>query len=241
MGDVGDGVRDAVTLVVDYDGAEDFLDDYAENLSSGTTVVATDRELPIGTAVRLVLQFAGLLKPIALDGVVRSTNRDGDGASACIEIAAGRDRDELAAITQRIRARDQKTMARSFRVLIVEDNRPVASLIEDGLIGSSRREYGRGLHFVVSNAEDGRAAIECLRRETFDVVIIDMYLPIVDGSRVIQVARTELGLDRLPIIAVSAGGEGAQRLAFDAGASSFLDKPMRLRQVIDTIQKLTSG
>jgi FixJ family two-component response regulator len=42
----------------------------------------------------------------------------------------------------------------------------------------------------------------------------------------------------LPIIAVSAGGDAARRSALAAGANIFLDKPMRLRQVIDTIQKL---
>ena len=62
-----------------------------------------------------------------------------------------------------------------------------------------------------------------------------------DGPRVIQQARGELGLSELPIIAVSAGGESARRSALEAGANIFLDKPMRLRQVIDTMQRLLSS
>ena len=74
--------------------------------------------------------------------------------------------------------------------------------------------------------------------KAFDALIVDVYMPVIDGARVIQTARGELGLADLPIIAVSAGGDTARKSALDAGANIFLDKPMRLRQVIDTIQKL---
>ncbi|HUS27454.1 MAG TPA: hypothetical protein VMZ53_03065, partial [Kofleriaceae bacterium] len=65
--------------------------------------------------------------------------------------------------------------------------------------------------------------------------------PVVDGAKVISTARTELALTSLPIIAVSAGGDSARKSALGAGANIFLDKPMRLRQVIETIQKLITS
>ena len=231
--------RELVTLFVEYEGADDLLGDFTENLSSGGTFVATNRELPMGTRVQLVLSFPGLLEPIAIEGVVRWT-RIGDGAEsgAGIEFEPGPGRDQLATIIERIRRRDPKTVSRLFRVLVVEDNKHVAQLIEEGLRGSTRRDFGGGVSFVFRNAEDGRSAIEILRRETFDALIIDVYLPIMDGPKVILQARTELGLAELPIIAVSAGGDAARRSALEAGANIFLDKPMRLRQVIDTIQRL---
>ena len=123
-------------------------------------------------------------------------------------------------------------------MLVVEDNHHVASLIEDGLKGSAAARFGGKLSFAVSAAEDGRKALELLRREKFDALIVDVYLPGIDGARVIQTARGDLGLVELAIIAVSAGGETAKKSALDAGANIFLDKPMRLRQVIDTIQRL---
>jgi CheY-like chemotaxis protein len=92
--------------------------------------------------------------------------------------------------------------------------------------------------FVFRNAEDGRQAIEILRSERFDMVIIDVYLPIVDGPHVIMTARNELGLTALPIIAVSGGGDAARDAALRAGANIFLEKPMRLRRVIETMQRL---
>jgi uncharacterized protein (TIGR02266 family) len=232
--------REAVTLFVEYEGADDLVGDFTENLSSGGTFVATNRTLPIGTRVQLVLGFPGLLEPIGIDGVVRwrrdEAGPEGD-AGAGIEFEPGPARDALAAIVDKVKSRDPKTVSRLFRVLVVEDNKHVAQLITEGLRGSSRRDFG-GISFVFRNAEDGRAAVEILRREKFDALIIDVYLPILDGPRVIQQARTELGLTDLPIIAVSAGGDAARRSALDAGANLFLDKPMRLRQVIDTMQRL---
>jgi uncharacterized protein (TIGR02266 family) len=232
--------REPVTLFVEYEGADDLVGDFTENLSSGGTFVATNRELPIGTVVRLVLSFPGLLEPIAIEGTVRWTRRDGEDGDggAGIEFAEGPSRDQLAAVVERIRARDPRMVSRAFRVLVVEDNRHVAALLQEGLRGSSRRDFGGSISFVFRNAEDGRAAVEILRREQFDALIIDVYLPILDGPKVIHHARTDLGLATLPIIAVSGGGEPARRLALEAGANIFLDKPMRLRKVIDTMQRL---
>ena len=65
--------RESVTLFVEYEGADDLVGDYTENLSSGGTFVATNRPLPIGTEIKLVLSFPGLLEPISVVGTVRWT------------------------------------------------------------------------------------------------------------------------------------------------------------------------
>jgi uncharacterized protein (TIGR02266 family) len=229
-----------VALFVEYEGADDLVGDFTDNLSSGGTFVTTNRTLPVGTGVKLVLSFPGLLEPIAIEGTVRWTRGDnarGD-AGAGIEFSPGPSRDALATVIERIRSRDPRTMARLLRVLIIEDNKHIAELIQQGLTGSTRRDFGGSVSFVFRNAEDGRAALEILRSEPFDAVIIDVYLPIVDGPQVISTARSELGLVDLPIIAVSGGGDQARDLALEAGANIFLDKPMRLRRVIETMQRL---
>jgi len=232
--------RDAVTLLVEYDGADDLIGDFTENLSSGGTFVSTNRTLPVGTLVQLVLNFPGLLEPIALEGTVRWTRGDnaaGD-AGAGIEFSPGPSRTALAEIVDRIRIGDPRMMARLYRVLVVEDNHHVAELIQQGLAGSTRRDFGGAVSFAFTIAEDGRAALEILRDAPFDAAIIDMYLPIIDGAKVILMARQELGLVDLPIIAVSAGGDAARDAAIEAGANIFLEKPMRLRRMIETMQRL---
>ena len=232
--------REPVTLFVEYEGADDLVGDFTDNLSSGGTFVTTNRSLPVGTQVQLVLSFPGLLEPIAIEGTVRWTRGKsvvGD-PGAGIEFIDGPSRGVLAGLVDRIRRRDPRVMARLLRVLVVEDNRHVAQLIQQGLTGATRRDFGGTVTFAFRDAEDGRAAIEMLRDETFDALIIDVYLPVVDGPTVIAVARQELGLAELPIIAVSAGGEPARAAAIAAGANIFLDKPMRLRRVIETMQRL---
>jgi uncharacterized protein (TIGR02266 family) len=232
--------RQPVTLFVEYEGADDLVGDFTDNLSSGGTFVTTNRSLPIGTHVQLVLSFPGLLQPISIDGTVRWTRGDNAAGDpgAGIEFITGPSREALAAIVDRIRLRDPRTMARLLRVLLVEDNRHVSELIQQGLAGATRRDFGGTVSFAFRNAEDGRSALNILRTEPFDVVMIDVYLPVIDGPHVIMYARNELGLTTLPIIAVSAGGEQARDLAIRAGANIFLDKPLRLRRVIETMQRL---
>src|SRR4249920_1834344 len=124
--------REPVTLFVEYEGADDLIGDYTENLSTGGTFVATKRELPIETRVQLVLGFPGLLEPIAIEGVVRWTRGEAEGAGCGIEFEDGPGRTQLAAVVQRIRERDPKTMSRQFSVLVVEDNAHVANMLRDG-------------------------------------------------------------------------------------------------------------
>lgn len=228
-----------LNLSVEYDSADDLLGDYTESLSWGETFLATERELPTNAAVQLTLTFPGLIEPITLDGIVRWTRHTGlEGvAGACIELTAGA-RERLAAQIVRIRARAPGMISRLLRVLLVEDNRHITTLIQDGLRAAITREFGGRVAFAFWSAEDGRTAIELLQREPFDALIVDVYLPIIDGPRVIAQARGELGLSGLSIIAISAGGDAARKAALRAGADTFLDKPMRVRQVADVIKRL---
>jgi uncharacterized protein (TIGR02266 family) len=225
-----------VVLCVEYDGADDLIGDYTDNLSLGGTFVATGRDLASGTDVRLLLSFPGLLEPIALDGVVRWSRGDGDPGVG-IEFTEGPAQRRLAAIVERVRAGDPRVVSRLIRILVVEDNPHVANLIRDGLHGSAKR-HGDELAFVFRTAVNGQEALALLRGEPFDAMICDVYLPVVDGAHVIATARNELGLTGLPIIAVSAGGEAARLAAVSAGADIFLDKPMRLRPVMETMRAL---
>lgn len=227
--------RAGVTLLVEYEGADEFLVDYTDNLSSGGTFVATARELPIGSGVRLALSFPGLVETIGIEGVVRWT-RTGEEPGVGIEFLGAEGQKRLAALIERIRARDPRVVARVVKVLVVEDNPHVASFIGSGLAGSSRRSAD--VSFSVQTATNGQDALTLLASEHFDAMIIDVYLPVIDGAHVISQVRSRLGLRDLPVIAVSAGGDAAREVALAAGANIFIDKPMRLRQVIETMRSL---
>lgn len=232
--------RTPVTLLVEYEGADELVCDYTENLSSGGVFVSTTRDLEVGTKVRLVLSFPGLLQPIAVSGEVKWSRGREAGAGVGIEFDDGDAKSKLGVFVSQIRAGDPSIVTKLVRVLVVEDNPHVSQLIRDGLSGSGRRDFGDSLAFNFRSANNGKDGLTLLRNERFDALIIDIYLPILDGPAVISQVRADPALAALPIIAVSAGGTHAREAALNAGASVFLDKPMRLRQIIENLRTLLS-
>jgi uncharacterized protein (TIGR02266 family) len=222
--------RYAVALRVDYDDADDLIADYTENLSSGGACVASSREVEVGTEVRLAQSFPGLVSPIRVDGVVRWCRDEMLG----IEFVDGT-RDKLEDLMARIRTRDPGVVKRTLRVLVVEDNVHIAELLRHGLGDGSKTPK---IAFDCRLAGDGRAALEMLREQAFDVVIVDVYLPVLDGVGVISAVRIKLALSDLQIIAVSGGGDKAIREAMAAGANLFIDKPMRLKSLLERMREI---
>jgi uncharacterized protein (TIGR02266 family) len=231
--------REPITLVVDYEGIDDLLSDYTDNLSTGGTFVHTQRTFEVGTQINLILSFPGLIRPIALAGTVRWTRSDDAEPGVGIEFADYDEsvRTKLNAIIEAIALRGPGYVSRLIRVLVVEDNPHVARLIRDGLDGGAAK-MGANISFDFKICGNGHDALELLESERFDALIIDIYLPILDGPTVIERVRAADRTRSLPVIAVSAGGPSAREAAMRAGANFFLDKPMRLRQVIESMKKL---
>jgi uncharacterized protein (TIGR02266 family) len=226
------------TLLVEYQCADDLLSDYSENLSAGQLFVETKRTLDVGTPVHLKLSFPGLRQPLDVMGVVRWPGGTDAHTGLGIEITEPAVQRALAANVERIRAHDPQVMARLVRILVVEDNPHVARLIRNGLRGTSRRQASEQPMFDFHTARNGREALELLRSRPFDMLITDMYVPILDGAQLITAVRADQGLRRLPILAVSAGGPTAERAALDAGADHFLNKPLRLREVDAVVNRM---
>lgn len=224
-----------VRLLVDYENAADFLDDYTENLVRLEGVVQTERVVEPGTQVQLGLTFPGLIEPIVLDGVV-GPESEADSTWTHVQLLPSATV-RLAAIVERIRANDRRVVVPILRVLIAEDNTHICELVKSGLTTATRREL-RDIAFGFDTALDGAAALELLRHTKFDAAIIDIYLPVLDGAALIRQIRTTLGMPRMPVIALSGGGDAARNAALRAGASTFLDKPIRLRSVVETLRQL---
>jgi uncharacterized protein (TIGR02266 family) len=233
--------REPLTLKVEYGDAAELVADYTENISAGGTFVFTDRILAVGTEVRLVLSFPGLIRPLPLTGEVKWVREEpaeerGVGVAFAAEAAESITR--LGSIIQRIAELDPELVTPVLRVLIVEDNPHVATLIREGLQAGARRELAGRLAFQSSTVTNGREALDALRSQPFDVLIIDIYLPVLDGAQVIAQIRADEKLKNLPVIAVSGGGQHARTSAENAGADFFLDKPMRLADIVATMRRL---
>jgi len=218
-----------VALRVDYDDADDLVADYTQNLANGSACIASTREVEDGAEVRLALSFPGLLSPIRVDGIVRWHRGETIGIEFHEAALAN-----LHALIARIRNRDPELVKRHLRVLVVEDNPHIAQLLRHGLVDDRKHV---DVSFEVWLASDGRQALEALAAERFDILIVDVYLPVLDGAGVIGAVRSKLGLD-MPIIAVSGGGDPARKVALNAGASMFIDKPMRLKTLLERMREI---
>lgn len=91
--------------------------------------------------------------------------------------------------------------------------------------------------YDVTSAHDGAAAIKSLQAEYFDLLVLDIMLPEVDGINVIETVR--LNNNEVPILILSAKNSSADRvLGLKKGADDYLTKPFNLEELILRVQKL---
>ena len=91
---------------------------------------------------------------------------------------------------------------------------------------------------IVSTCIHGREAVERLRRgpDDFDVVLMDVQMPVMDGNAAASQIRSELELRALPIIALTAGALVVERQrSFDAGMTDFVSKPLDPQMLLRTV------
>lgn len=129
---------------------------------------------------------------------------------------------------------------RIVRVLLIEDNPHVAELIVDGLDGAARREMNGRIAFIFDVVGDGQMGLDRLNEIDPDLIILDVYMPVMDGAAFLRHLRARPRQQNTPVIALSAGGPSARESAMAAGADVFLDKPLRLNEVLAAAARLLS-
>ncbi len=107
---------------------------------------------------------------------------------------------------------------RQARLLVVDDNKVNRLLMSRGL-----EQQGHS----VAMAENGRVALETLRRGDFDLVLLDMEMPEMDGFQVLEQLVKDTKLHDLPVI-VTSSLEGIENVVrcIELGAEDFLTKPV---------------
>jgi two-component system response regulator MprA len=119
-------------------------------------------------------------------------------------------------------------MTHALPVLVVEDDEPIASVLERGLTLAG---YG------VELALDGDAARERWRATRYAVVILDVMLPGVDGITLCAEMRT--AGDPTPVLLLTARDDPEIRAAgMEAGASAVMVKPFEYRRLLDELARL---
>jgi DNA-binding response OmpR family regulator len=109
-----------------------------------------------------------------------------------------------------------------FSVLLVEDHRPIAELVCDHL-------EGRGI--AVDYAADGPAGLRLAKENAYDVIVLDLMLPGLDGLQVCAQLRNEARIDT-PVLMMTARDTLEDKIAgLDAGADDYLVKPFDVREL----------
>ncbi len=126
---------------------------------------------------------------------------------------------------------DEPRRSYAMNVLVVEDN-PVNQLVIQG--------YLQTLGLTVETAGDGRAALKRVREQTFDLVFMDVRLPVMDGLETTRHIRAEEAEGQhLPIVALTANAFAEDRQAcLEAGMDLHLRKPMQLEDLQGAIETL---
>jgi CheY-like chemotaxis protein len=107
---------------------------------------------------------------------------------------------------------------RGARVLLVEDN---------DINQQVARELLEDIGLVVDIADDGQAALEMVRRQAYELVLMDMQMPVMDGVTATREIRKIPRMARLPIIAMTANAmEQDRRKCMEAGMNDVVVKPV---------------
>jgi len=117
------------------------------------------------------------------------------------------------------------------RILIVEDSPTMRQLLVFAL---------RRLKDVeIVEAQDGLDGLRKVSSDHFDLALIDINMPVMDGLKLISLIRGDEALQELPIVVITTeGAKEDRRRALELGANEYLCKPIQANQVLSVAKGL---
>ena len=118
-----------------------------------------------------------------------------------------------------------------YRVLIVEDSPTMRQL----LVFALRRLKG----VEIAEAQDGMDGLRRISSDPFDIALIDINMPVMDGLKLIRLIRGEDALKEIPIVVITTEGASEDReRAIALGANEYLTKPIQANKVLSVVKGL---
>jgi PAS domain S-box-containing protein len=190
----------------------------AAQLPTVIMVTAHDRDHLLDEAGDCALA-AILTKPVAPSLLQEAIMRSLDPSRRPVSAPAADD-EALAALVQPLAG---------AKILLVEDNALNREVASDLLTNAG---------FRVDIAENGRIAVDRAAQETFDAILMDLHMPVMDGLQATRLIRATLSGQAVPIIAMSAAAMDRDRAAcVEAGMNDHVAKPIMLRELFGALSQ----
>ena len=115
------------------------------------------------------------------------------------------------------------------RILVVDDDNSVRDLLKEILEMNGH---------LVDTAENGKMALDLIKRNPYELVIMDRNMPMLDGVQTVTIIRTNPNLSAMKIImCTSASVVKEVDEAFKAGANDYLVKPIEIAKLLAKVGK----
>lgn len=147
------------------------------------------------------------------------------GTSITIQLVLHKGNEKL---NRDVSAEKQHIVLDGIRVLLVEDNELNQLVAENSL-----KHY----NCLVTKADNGRIAVELLEKEQFDIILMDIQMPEMDGIEATQILREKMGV-KTPIIALTANAFKSEiDKCISIGMDDYITKPFAEESLITIIEK----
>ena len=118
-----------------------------------------------------------------------------------------------------------------YRILIVEDSPTMRQL----LVFALKRIKGAEL----VEARDGMDGLRKVTSDHFDLALVDINMPVMDGLKLISLIRGEENLQQMPIVVITTEGANEDReRALSLGADEYLTKPIQANRVLSVAKSM---
>ncbi len=125
--------------------------------------------------------------------------------------------------------REQARHLEGLRILVAEDDS-----VNQLVIGNFFQIAG----VVFEMVKNGQEAVELMKKQDFDLVLMDVHMPVMDGLTATRQIRQDPKLRKIPILALTAGVTREEKdKALDAGLNDFIVKPFDHLTLLDTLTR----
>jgi two-component system alkaline phosphatase synthesis response regulator PhoP len=116
------------------------------------------------------------------------------------------------------------------KILVVDDEIYIVHILD----------FSLGMEgYEVVTALDGEQALEKVKSEKPDLIVLDIMMPKLDGYEVCKSIKSSATTQHIPVILLSAKGRNVdQKLGFDVGADDYITKPFSPRKLVERINQL---